>query len=292
MHSHISKPFAFTKEHASGRVVRITLSYEDGSVKAQVDDVPVSAAVLEELSALDRFDGPQLSDDARAVVEGPLDEIRQSVRDLLALIKYHLRHFDILESPCSVKSQCWLGAGNEWQEIPSTIFVSHESFSSKPLNEETHSDVQAALTSGVIPLVAMRHLHRAKNESQPHHKWIDATIAAELAVKEVLCRAHLLMETMLIEMPSPPFSKMYGSLLKHYLGEESPFRTKLIAGQERRNALVHRPGALRIDQQEANNYVAVVEAAIFHLLFLLYPQDELISWARQFTARECQATTT
>ena len=89
VHSHISEPFAFTKEHASGRVVRITLSYEDGSVEAQVDDVPVSAAVLEELSALDRFDGPQLSDDARAVVEGPLDEIWQSVRDLLALIKYH-----------------------------------------------------------------------------------------------------------------------------------------------------------------------------------------------------------
>jgi hypothetical protein len=279
-------------DHASGRVVRIALSYEDGSVKAQVDDVAVSAAVLEELSALDRFDGPQLSEDARAVVEGPLDEIQQSVRDLLALIKYHLRHFEIRESPYSIKSQCWRSAGNEWQEIPTTIFVRHESFSRKPLNEETHSDVQAALTSGVIPLVAMRHLHRAKNESQPHHKWIDATIAAELAIKEVLCKAHPAMETMLIEMPSPPFSKMYGSLLKHYLGEESPFRKKLITGQERRNALVHRPGALRIDEQEANSYVAVVEAAIFHLISLLYPQDELIWWARQFTARECQTTKT
>jgi hypothetical protein len=291
-HSQIAESFSFTKDHASGRVVRIAISYEDGSVEAQVDDLPVSAAVLEELSSLGRFDGPQLSDDARAAIEGPLDEMRQSVRDLLALIKYHLRHFDIRESPYSMKSQCWRGASNEWKEIPSSIFVSHESFSHQPLNEETHSAVQAALASSVIPLVAMRHLHRAKNESQPHHKWIDATIAAELAVKEVLCRAHPSMETMLIEMPSPPFSKMYGSLLNHYLGEESPFRKKLITGQERRNALVHRPGALLIDQQEANNYVAVVEAAIFHLLSLLYPKDELIYRARQFTARECQATTT
>ena len=289
--SQIAESFSFAKNHASGRAVRITISYEDGSVEAQVDDIPVSAAVLEELSALGRFDGPQLSEDTRAAVDGPLDEIRHSVRDLLALIKYHLRHFDIRESPYSVKSQCWRGAGNEWKEIPSTVFVSHESFSHQPLNEESHSAVQAAFASGVIPLVAMRHLHRAKNESQPHHKWIDATIAAELAVKEALCRAHPAMELMLIEMTSPPFSKMYGSLLKHYLGEESPFRKELIAGQEKRNKLVHRPGALLIDRQDANNYAAVVEAAIFHLLSLLYPKDKLIYWARQFTARKCQAST-
>ena len=247
--------------------------------------------MLEELSTLGRFDGPLLTEAARAVVEGPLSEIRQSVRDLIALIKYHLRHFNIRESSYSIKSECWLGAGDEWQEIPSVIFISHESFSHQPLNDETHDAVQSELTSGVIPLVAMRHLHRAKIETQPHHKWIDATIAAELAVKEVLCRAHPAMETMLIEMPSPPFSKMYGPLLKHYLGEESPFRKKLITGQERRNALVHRPGALLIDTQEANDYVAVVEAAIFHLLSLLYRQDELIWRACQFTARECQSTT-
>ena len=84
---------------------------------------------------------------------------------------------------------------------------------------------------------------------------------------------------MLIEMPSPPFSKMYGPLLKNYLGEESPFRSKLVKGQERRNALVHRPGALLIDQQEANDYVAMVEEAIFHLLSLLYPHDELVRQA-------------
>jgi hypothetical protein len=92
------------------------------------------------------------------------------------------------------------------------------------------------------------------------------------------------MEPILIEMPSPPFSKMYGPLLKHYLGEESPFRKKLISGQERRNALVHRPGALQIDQQEANDYVAIVEGAIFHLLSLLYPHDELIRQACYRTA--------
>jgi hypothetical protein len=283
-HSGIAEPQTFTKAHASGRVVQITVSYADGSVIAQVDKVPVSAAVLVELSTLHSFDGPLLTEAARAAVDGSLDEIRQSVRDLLALVKYHLRHFDLRESSCSVNSECWRGVGDQWHEIPTTISVSHESFSRQPLDAETREAVQAALTAGVLPLVAMRHLHRAKHESQPHHKWIDATIAAELAVKEVLCRAHPAMETMLIEMPSPPFSKMYGSLLKHYLGEESPFRKKLVTGQERRNTLVHRPGDLLVDQQEANDYVAVVEAAIFHLLSLLYPHDKLIQRARHFTA--------
>lgn len=282
-HSKIVDPQSFTKAHASGRVVQITISYAAGSVIAQVDEVAVSTDVLVELGTLDRFDGHLLTDAARAAIDGPLDEIRQSVRDLLALLKYHLRHFDLREGSYSVKSESWRGVGDEWHEIPTSLSFSHESFSSQPLDEKTHDAVQAALTTGVLPLVAMRHLHRAKHESQPHHKWIDATIAAELAVKEVLCRAHPAMEAMLIEMPSPPFSKMYGSLLKHYLGEESPFRKKLITGQERRNALVHRPGDLLIDQQEANDYVATVEAAIFHLLSLLYPHDELIRRARYFT---------
>jgi hypothetical protein len=58
----------------------------------------------------------------------------------------------------------------------------------------------------------------------------------------------------------------------------------LITGQERRNALVHRPGAILIDEQEANDYVSNVEGAIFHLLSLLYPHDELIRQARYRTA--------
>jgi len=283
-HSNTADPQSFTKAHASGRIVQITLSYVAGSVIAHMNKVAVSAAVLAELSTLARFNGHLLTDATRAAIDNPLGEIRRSVRDLLALVKYHLRHFDLREGSYSVKSQGWRNVDDEWQELPIALSVSHESFSSRPLDERTHDAVQAALTAGVLPLVAMRHLHRAKHESQPHHKWIDATIAAELAVKEVLCRAHPAMESMLIEMPSPPFSKMYGPLLKHYLGEESPFRKKLIAGQEKRNALVHRPSDLLIDQQEANDYVADVEAAIFHLLSLLYPHDKLIRWARYSTS--------
>lgn len=274
-----SAPHTFEKTHGSGRIAKVILSYSDGNVVAKMDHVYVSEDVLAELESLRRFDGHLLTETARTVIDALLNEIRKTVRDLLALMKYHLRHFNLGEESYSVKSESWCRTEGELREIPTTLTISVDNFSHQPLDEKTYAAVQAALISGVLPLVAMRHLHRAKHESQPHHKWIDATIAAELAVKEILCRAHPAMESMLIEMPSPPFAKMYGSLLKHYLGEESPFRKKLIIGQERRNALVHRPGAISIDQQEANDYVADVEGAIFHMLSLLYPHDELIQQA-------------
>ncbi len=83
-------------------------------------------------------------------------------------------------------------------------------------------------------------------------------------------------EPLLVEMQSPPFSKLYGKILKTYLGEESPFKRELIDGQETRNLLVHRPGSVQIDPQRANNYVSMVEEAIFHLLSLLNPTDRLV----------------
>ena len=280
-HSESAEAHTFRQTHASGRSVEMELSYLNGNILASMIDVDLGDAVLAELRPLHKFDGSDLSVESQAAIEAPLTEIRSSVRDLLALLKYHLRHFDLREGSFSVLSERWETSLGEQRDFPTTFSISHENFSNQPLNEVTHDAVQVALQNGVHPLIAMRHLHRAKQESQPHHKWIDATIAAELAVKEVLCRAHPGMELMLVEMPSPPFSKMYGSLLKHYLGEESPFRKKLISGQEKRNSLVHRPGSLEVDRQEANDYVDVVEGAIFHLLSLLYPNDALIKYALQ-----------
>lgn len=279
-HSESHDPSTFSQTHPSGRTVQIILSYSSGNVIARMSDIDAPNEVVTELSVIGgRFEGSSLSELTNATIGPPLGEIRKSVKNLLALVKYHLRHYDLLEGSYSVKSEQWQAGTDEFRNIPSRFFVSHDNFSSQPLNDNARKAVQEALDEDTLPLVAMRHLHRAKNESQPHHKWIDATIAAELAVKEVLCRAHPAMESMLIEMPSPPFSKMFGPLLKQYLGEESPFRKKLISGQEKRNVLVHRPSASKIDHQEANDYVATVEGAIFHMLSLLYPHDELIRQA-------------
>lgn len=144
------------------------------------------------------------------------------------------------------------------------------------MRENTICAVQSSLSNGIEPLIAMRHIHRAKLEKMPHHKWVDATIAAELAIKEVLVRACPNIGTLLLEMPSPPLNKLYGAILEEYLGERSPFLAEIRNGVEVRNKLVHKPVHEYIDDQKAIDYVNKIEAAIFHLLSLLYPNDNLI----------------
>jgi hypothetical protein len=280
IHTESLEPHTFSQTHKSGRTVTVTISYSAGTAVASMAAVDATEGVITELLSLGPFDGAKLSETTRAVIDAPLEEMRATMSNLLALVKYHLRHFDLDESSLSSKGAQWRAGSGELHRVPTTLLAVPDNFSSRPLDDRSRKEVQAALEGGALPLRGMRHLHRAKRESQPHHKWIDATIAAELGVKEAICRAHPEMETMLMEMPSPPLAKMYGPLLKHYLGEPSPFRKELDAGQAKRNALVHRPGADPIDRKEANDYVAVVEGAIFHLLSLLYPDDQLIRKAR------------
>lgn len=145
-----------------------------------------------------------------------------------------------------------------------------------PLNALTIERLQSQLERAVVPLVGMRHLHRAKNESQPHHMWIDATTAAELCIKEILIRGRPELKRVLLELPSPPLAKLYGSILEGYLGERSPYVSEISKELEIRNSLVHKPSSNRLDLQKAIDYVGVVEAAIWHALSLLYPSDALV----------------
>ncbi|MEZ6049962.1 MAG: hypothetical protein R3C02_01015 [Planctomycetaceae bacterium] len=120
----------------------------------------------------------------------------------------------------------------------------------------------------------MRHLHRAKNEREPSCRWIDATIAAELAIKEFLIAKEPLLETLLLELPSPPLQKLYGQILEKYAGERSPKLNSLREGSEKRNKLIHRPGGEHVNRSEADQYVKNVEIAIYHLMCLLHPEDD------------------
>lgn len=274
-----SVDYTFTETHSSGQIAEITVSYPKSRILVTMANLDWPAEVVSELRGLNRCQGADLSGAALAVVEPLLKEIRNSVRDLLALLKYHLRHFKLRESLFSINFEKWTDEDGDTHDFPGTCGGIFQADAFYPLDDQSRLAVQAALTEGALPLLAMRHLHRAKAELQPHHKWIDATIAAELAVKEVLCKACPKIRHLLLEMPSPPLSKMYGALLEEYLGEESPYRKELIKGQEKRNNLVHLPLEVQVDEQKAIDYVNTVESAIFHLLHLLYPHDELIERA-------------
>jgi hypothetical protein len=204
--------------------------------------------------------------------------LTESTKSVLSLIKYHLDFRELSEQFFSIKSKIWSENGKTWRPLPTTISIHVQGMSISPLGPGQVKLIQKSLHNNVTPLLAMRHLHRAKLEQISHHKWIDATIAAELAVKEVLMRAAPTLETLLIEVPSPPLVKLYGVILEKYLGERSPYLNKIREGVEKRNNLIHRPNEEKINGQEAINYVLNIEKAIFHLLSLLYPGDQLIKY--------------
>ena len=71
----------------------------------------------------------------------------------------------------------------------------------------------------------------------------------------------------LLELPSPPLRKLYGTILEEIVGERSPYVSDLHKGAEIRNNLVHRPGTM-VDSQDAVNYMGMVRHAIRHLIRL------------------------
>lgn len=136
------------------------------------------------------------------------------------------------------------------------------------LDSEWCEHIQTLLNLHEEPLIAIEHMHEAQRYRGDRFSWIEASIAAELAIKEALVRLEPLVEVLLLEVPSPPIHKLYGPILKKIAGEKSPHVTALQRGAEKRNRLVHRPEAVHFGPQEVVDYVGTVERAIWHLLGL------------------------
>ncbi|WP_020401798.1 hypothetical protein [Gracilimonas tropica] len=268
--------YTFTKTIDGSKSIKVLVSYKKNTTFVNTEGFSVPKRFIDELSNLSRFEGDKLSDDCRDKINEILKIGREFVKQILLTLKYYLNHYDISEQPFAIRSQKWCTKSGELKDIPSQINVIASFQSICPLRDDTARLVQQNLDNNIQPLAAMRHLHRAKSENTPHHKWIDATIAAELAIKEVLSKVNPSFETLLLEMPSPSLAKLYGKILKEQLGESSPYRKEIIKGVQIRNKLIHRHDSPDVDSQKALNYVKNIEKAIFHLLSLLYPNNQLI----------------
>ena len=200
----------------------------------------------------------------------------QATRKVLNLIKYCFNQAELDEALFSIKGTYWSVDKAEWKWVPMIGYATGAVHSFVYLNENTAKAIQKYLESAREPFFALRHLHRARKEGNPRYKWIDATIAAELAIKEFLIRIKPDIETFLLEVPSPPLHKLYGSILESLVNERSPKLKELAKGAEKRNKLLHSPQDIKIDAQQSNNYVQDVETTIYHLLTLLYPKDPII----------------
>lgn len=258
---------------------RVSANFADGTVFTRIEGIDIDAAMLEELKRLSKErDDASVSPECVSLAEKITAGIASATHKVLSNARCYLRLHWLKESPVSFKECCWFDAQGQKFGFPNNFrLVIGVGGSFLPLDAKTSARLQRLVDSEISPLRAFRHLFRAIHESQPHHQWIDATIAAELAIKEAICIRHPQMQELLVECPSPPLDKLYGSLCEKYLGERSPYLKEIRRGVEVRNRIMHRHNSERVDAQEAVNYVTTIEAAIFHLLTLLYPGQELIA---------------
>lgn len=224
------------------------------------------------------YQADKIPENIRTIVREASKELTQITARFVRLLKLYLDNPQISETLLgkAVPLQ-WSVDGSVWCPYPPTTSCGSITIGSIPAYKgEIISRVQHAMAGEQPPVLihAMRHLHRAKNEREPSCRWIDATIAAELAIKEFLIAKEPLLETLLLELPSPPLQKLYGQILEKYADERSPKLNSLRDGSEKRNKLIHRPGGEHVNRSEADQYVKNVEIAIYHLMCLLHPEDD------------------
>lgn len=163
----------------------------------------------------------------------------------------------------------WSFDGKTWSDFPLRSFLTGISIhQSHNLDEEWSEHIQTILDMNEEPFIAFQHLHEAQRRRGKRFTWIEATIAAELAIKEALSRLEPKLSTLLFEVPSPPLRKLYGPILESVAGERSPYITELAKGSEIRNKLVHKPEEVKLDLQEVVDYVSIVNRTIWHLVGL------------------------
>lgn len=277
------EPALFYVNLNNGLKAEVVINYKKKSIETKIVNIDVSSGFIENIKQFDRYQLDAVPDKFKKEISSITKYIYDSTTNVISLIKYYLRHVAISEILFSVKGCKWGRNTEKLYDLPTSISASISYIPFESFDENNINNIQLALDKQIEPLLAMRHLHRAKAESLPHHKWIDATIAAELAVKEVLAKAEPKLEFLLMEIPSPPLTKLYGSILEQYLGEKSPYLSKIREGVEVRNKLIHKPSSEKIDYQKANDYVDTIESAIFDLLSKVYPNEPLISNAYRKT---------
>ena len=113
------------------------------------------------------------------------------------------------------------------------------------------------LEQGYTPLVALRYLSIGANSNDHKIKWITATTALEIAIKEIFIRIDPKLEDLLTEIPSPPLYKMYKGILKSITGYESPYYKEIQKGVQIRNRIIHRPINIYIAAQDSFNYIYI-----------------------------------
>jgi len=182
------------------------------------------------------------------------------------LLKQELHRYDLKDELIGNPYCEWSLGDNQWFSIPRGLRVDVEVTSLRNLDERLAKHLQELLLEDEEALVATSYLHQARNSMNRRYKWIYATMAAELAIKEILVRIEPKLQVIVETFPSPPLNRLYGDVLESIAGVRSTSPTKLQKGASRRNQLVHNPKSPTPTFNEAKEYVDFIEDRIKWLL--------------------------
>jgi len=263
-----------------GNMADVRFGYFEGKGVVQLYDFPLSPKALEYMNSptdplLNFLSFPP---DFESTYQSICLELNSAVRRVLEYVKFFLGRYEISDEVASeISTFTWAMDRNshEYRHSPGKISGKIGVNFQQELNHDIRLKLQHGINENIQPFFAMRHIYRAIQEKNPKFKWIDATIAAELAIKEALIRKEPKLAALIEHVPSPPLSKLYGELMEIYLGRRSEFCKILNEGAAIRNKLIHQPLEHRVTESQAEDYAGQVLIAINELYGLLYPDWEV-----------------
>jgi hypothetical protein len=261
-------PFVFTSKRPGFQSpIETTISAAGDEIESKAR-LEVSADLA---SALEHsVDGADVSDEVYQEYLKAFRTLASTSLTLLRLLRQETHMLDLLLDDSiagNPPGARWSHDGSNWQHV--TVDRYSASVSVKKVNRlsrQFQSWIQDLLDAAEEPLLAYDHLAEANRSFGARFKWVEATVAAELAIKEILVRVEPKLSTLLLEVPSPPLDTLYGRVLEAAVGVRSPYLRELQTGSKRRNRIVHKIESIEPDHQETLEYVATVEKAIDHLL--------------------------
>ena len=247
----------------SGQQINMKLLQDGKTIEA---DSIVDFFKPDILQVLRANDYDELSAGERTELSGITHPIRDAVRQFAGLLKQELHRYDLNDELIGNLRFEWSLGDNQWFSIPRGLRMDVGLYSFGNLNAITARSLQELLSENEEALVATSYLHQARNSRNKRYQWIYATMAAELAIKEILVRIEPKLQVILGALPSPPLNRLYGDVLESVAGVRSASLSRLQNGAQRRNELVHNPNSPTPTFNEVNEYIDFIEDRVKWLL--------------------------
>jgi len=221
------------------------------------------------LQILRTNDYDKLRDGEKTKLSNITHPIEEAVRQFAGLLKQELPGYDINDELIVRPYYEWSLGDNQWflvpQELRGTLIADR---SSGTLNAITAKSLQEVLFEDEEAVVATSYLHQARNSENRRYQWIYATMAAELAVKEILVRIEPKLQVIVETFPSPPLDGLYCDVFRKIAKTKSieDDRNTLRDGARTRNRLVHNPRSHTPTLEEVNEYINFIEGRVRWLL--------------------------